>query len=253
MQCIKSQIRCRFVVERQTYWPAGMDFRSWRGVNNRCCLKMYLWLTVHLFVCLFLDHSRKWLSNEKSEGFYFLRYDFMTLGNVFQTLIKLVFLRNVGKNYPVTGRHSFIHLFIFFPPNDRCVALPKRLLLTVGSSASSFHLQHFLRSLRPFCTWLRRLPRLPVTYFVCHSFNIPKERNAPIRRCTEWKSASITDPEPNDSDTVTTESRSWCMNQQMTDFLTVLKWHLGHQGMWRLASEAMRNSLRSAGRPVDCA
>jgi hypothetical protein len=185
-----------------------MDFRSWRGVDkNRCCLKTYLWLTVHLFVCLFLHHSRKWLSHEKSEGSCFLRYEFVTLGNVFQTFIKLVFLRYVGNDYPVTWRHSFTHSFIhslFCLPNDRCIALARRVLHTVRCSASSFHLQYPLLSLRPFSIWLHFLSRLPVTYFFCHSFNIPKERNAQVRRCTERKSVGITDPERNDSDNVTT-------------------------------------------------
>jgi hypothetical protein len=170
-----------------------MDFRSWDGVdNNRCCLKMYLWLTVHLFVCLFLHHSRRRLSHEKSEGSCLLRYEVVTLGNVFQTCIKLVFLRNVGNDYSVTRRHSFI--FVCLSPD----------LHTVRSSVSSFHLQYNLLSFRPFITWLRLLPRLPVTYFLCHFFSIPKERNAQVRRCSERKSVSITDPEPNDSDTVTT-------------------------------------------------
>jgi len=99
---------------------------------------------------------------------------------------------------------SFIHSFFFCLPNDRDMAISHQVLHTVPCNVPSFHLQYPLLSLRPFSTLLRLLPRLPVTYFPCHSFNIPKERDAQVRRCTERKSVSVTEPELNDSDIVTT-------------------------------------------------
>ena len=115
-------------------------------------------------VCLFIHHSSKWSCHEKSESSCFLRYEFLTLGNVFQTFWNLCSFEKSGTIIQWHGAiHSFIHFFCL--PNDRCLVISQQVLHTVRYNVSSFHLQYPLLSLRPFSTLLRLLPRLHVTYF----------------------------------------------------------------------------------------
>jgi hypothetical protein len=60
--------------------------------------------------------------------------------------------------------HSFIHSAVSYKP------LPKRLLHTVRSSASSFNFQCLLSSLRSSSSCLRLLPRLPVISILPSNF-----------------------------------------------------------------------------------